>query len=355
MKNSLKIDFFGKKTGIVQTSIFCLLCFTSLNVTGAESTAALVKAGDKLVSQKKFSDAIVTYHNALKQGENPEIYYKLGTAYSRLKESGAAAHYYREAIRHAKLPARKILYYQDLAGVYQSTRDFNGMENVYKVAFQDPEMANDKLQKRLIAYRDARYRTWISVFMQQKRYDSALRLLEAQKTQLNKKQYYQFLSRIRQAEALNLIRDKKQQEALKLLRDTIAMEPSMSPADNALLYGTLINALTKQKMFKEAQAELNKFTAADREKYSVAVIFADYYSTQKQYEKAIECLNAVKKDTDAKLKRMRYFKICDYYLRQNDGKKAFEYYRKAKTAVKDKWRVPGYEHRIKELHPEATF
>jgi hypothetical protein len=42
-------------------------------------------------------------------------------------------------------------------------------------------------------------------------------------------------------------------------------------------------------------------------------------------------------------------------LRQNDGKKALEYYRKAKTAVKDKWRVPGYEHRIKELHPEATF
>ena len=80
MKNSLKFDFFGKKTGIVQTSIFSLLCFTCLNVTGAESTAALVKAGDKLVSQRKFSDAIVTYHNALKQGENPEIYYKLGTA-----------------------------------------------------------------------------------------------------------------------------------------------------------------------------------------------------------------------------------------------------------------------------------
>jgi tetratricopeptide (TPR) repeat protein len=129
----------------------------------------------------------------------------------------------------------------------------------------------------------------------------------------------------------------------------------MSPADNALLYGTLINALTKQKKFKEAQAELNKFSAADQEKYSVAVIFADYYSTQKQYKKAIECLNAVKKDTDAKVKRNRYFKICDYYLRQNDGKKALEYYRKAKTAVKDKWRVPGYEHRIKELHPEATF
>ena len=172
---------------------------------------------------------------------------------------------------------------------------------------------------------------------------------------MNKKQYYQFLSRIRQAEALNLIRDKKQQEALKLLRDTIAMEPSMSPADNALLYGTLINALIKQKKFKEAQAELNKFTAADREKYSVAVIFADYYGTQKQYKKAIECLNAVKNDKDPRVKRNRYFKICDYYLRQNDGKKAFEYYRKAKGAVKDKWRVPGYEHRIKELHPEATF
>ena len=229
------------------------------------------------------------------------------------------------------------------------------MENVYKMAFQDPEMANDKLQKRLIAYRDARHRTWISVFMQQKRYDSALRLLENKKKQLDRKTYYQFLCRIRQAEALNLIRDKKQQEALKLLRDTIAMEPSMSPADNALLYGTLINALTKQKKFKEAQAELNKFSAADQEKYSVAVIFADYYSTQKQYGKAIECLNAVKNDKDPKVKRNRYFKICDYYLRSNNGKKALEYYRKAKGAVKDKWRVPGYEHRIKELHPEATF
>ena len=339
----------------LKVAFLCTAFSLCSHIGAADNSAELIKAGDKLVSGKKFGEGIVKYHSALKQGENPEVCYKLGIAYSRLKEDAAAAHYFREAIRLAKQPARKILYYQELAGLYQRVHDFPGMENVYKRAFQDPEMANDKLQKRLIAYRNARHRTWISVFMQQKRYASAFRLLEAQKTQLNKKQYYQFLSRIRQAEALNLIRDKKQQEALKLLRDTIAMEPSMSPADNALLYGTLINALTKQKKFKEAQAELNKFTAADREKYSVAVIFADYYGTQKQYKKAIECLNAVKNDKDPRVKRNRYFKICDYYLRQNDGKKAFEYYKKAKASVKDKWRVPGYEHRIKELHPEATF
>ena len=339
----------------LKVAFLCTAFSLCSHIGAADNSAELIKAGDKLVSGKKFGEGIVKYHSALKQGENPEVCYKLGIAYSRLKEDAAAAHYFREAIRLAKQPARKILYYQELAGLYQRVHDFPGMENVYKRAFQDPEMANDKLQKRLIAYRNARHRTWISVFMQQKRYASAFRLLEAQKTQLNKKQYYQFLSRIRQAEALNLIRDKKQQEALKLLRDTIAMEPSMSPADNALLYGTLINALIKQKKFKEAQAELNKFTAADREKYSVAVIFADYYGTQKQYKKAIECLNAVKNDKDPRVKRNRYFKICDYYLRQNDGKKAFEYYKKAKASVKDKWRVPGYEHRIKELHPEATF
>lgn len=353
MKNPFKINFFTRKAYIVQAS--CILLFTGLSLCGAENVAALIKSGDKLVSQKKFSEAIVTYHKALKQAANPEVCYKLGSAYSRLNEDGAAAHYFREAIRLANNPNRKVLYYQDLAGVYQKVRDFAGMENVYKMALQDPEMANKNLQKRLISSRNSRYRSWISTFISRKEYDSALRLLDAQKTALGEKQYYQYLCRIRHAEAQVLIREKKYPQALTLLRNTIAMNSSTRPADNTMLYGTLIKTLVQQKKLKEAQAELNKFSAADREKYDVAVIFAEYYSLQKQYAKAIECLMAVKKDADARVKRVRYFKICDLYLRSNDGKHAFEYYKKAKNAVKDKWRVPAYESRIKQLYPDAAF
>ena len=339
----------------LKVAFLCTAFSLCSHIGAADNSAELIKAGDKLVSGKKFGEGIVKYHSALKQGENPEVCYKLGIAYSRLKEDAAAAHYFREAIRLAKQSARKILYYQELAGLYQKVHDFPGMENVYKRALQDPEMANDKLQKRLIASRGSKYRNWIAIFISLKKYDSALRLLEMQKKQLGKKQYYQNLSRIRQAEAMNLIREKKYKDAAALLRNTIAMAPSTRPADNTLLYGTLISTLTKQKKFKEAQAELAKFSAADRKKYTVVTIFADYYGAQKQFNKAIECLNTITKDADARQKRARYFKICDLYLRSNDGKTALEYYKKAKAAVKDKWRVPAYEHRIKQLHPDAVF
>ena len=142
MKNLFNINFFTRKVCIVQTS--CIILFTVFSLSGAENIATLIKSGDQLVSKKKFDEAIVTYHKALKQAENPEICYKLGIAYSRLKEEAAAAHYFREAIRLTKQPTRKILYYQDLAGVYQRVHDFSGMENVYKMALQDPEMADHK-------------------------------------------------------------------------------------------------------------------------------------------------------------------------------------------------------------------
>ena len=47
--------------------------------------------------------------------------------------------------------------------------------------------------------------------------------------------------------------------------------------------------------------------------------------------------------------------MCDYALRNNDGKLALAYYQKARAAVNGKWRLPAYEHRIKLLHPAANF
>ena len=64
---------------------------------------------------------------------------------------------------------------------------------------------------------------------------------------------------------------------------------------------------------------------------------------------------AVKKDANAQARRLRFSKMCEYALRNNDGKSACEYYRKARAAVNGKWRMPAYETRIKNLYPDADI
>ena len=79
----------------LKVAFLCTAFSLCSHIGAADNSAELIKAGDKLVSGKKFGEGIVRYHSALKQGENPEVCYKLGIAYSRLNEDAAAAHYFR--------------------------------------------------------------------------------------------------------------------------------------------------------------------------------------------------------------------------------------------------------------------
>ena len=345
------------KTRLILSAILFSVFFLSPCAFSAENGPDPVKSGDRLVSEKKFGEAVVKYHAALKQSEksfgNAEIYYKLGKAYQQLKEEGAAAHYFREALRRADNPARKVLYYQDLAAAYLRVRDFAGMAAVLDAALQDP--AVKKFEKRLESFRQSQYRSWISIFIAQKKYDQAFELLEKQKSQLNRKMYMQLFCRIRQSQALDLIREKKYTEAETLLRKTMEQEGIASDAGIHALRSTLMTALLQQKKTAEAQVLLKQYSEKDREQYAVAVLFADFYAAQKQYGKSIECLAAVKKDANAQARRLRYSKMCDYALRNQDGKSAFEFYREARAAVNGKWRMPVFEARIKTLYPDADI
>ena len=345
------------KTGFILSAILFSVFFLSPCAFCSENVPDLVKSGDQLVSGKKYGEAVVKYHAALKQSEkssgNAEIYYKLGKAYQQLKEEGAAAHYFREALRHAENPARKVLYYQDLASAYLRVRDFAGMKGVLDAALQDP--AVKKFEKRLESFRQSQYRTWISLFIAMKKYDQAFALLEKQKSQLNRKMYMQLFCRLRQVQALDLIREKKNAEAEALLHKAMEQEGIASDAGIHALRSTLMTALLQQKKNAEAQVLLKQYSEKDREQYNVAVLFADFYAAQKQYGKSIEVLAAVKKDPNAQTRRLRYSKMCEYALRSNDGKSAYEYYRKARAAVNGKWRMPVFEARIKTLYPDADM
>ena len=116
-----------------------------------------------------------------------------------------------------------------------------------------------------------------------------------------------------------------------------------------------MTALLQKKKKAEAQFLLKQYSEKDREQYAVAVLFADFYAAQKQYGKSIEFLAAVKKDANAQARRLRYSKMCDYALRNDDGKSAFEFYREARAAVNGKWRMPVFEARIKTLYPDADI
>ena len=356
MTGMIKMEKF-MKTGFMQCAMLFSVFFLSPCAFSAENVPDLVKSGDRLVSEKKFGEAVVKYHAALKQSEkssgNAEIYYKLGKAYQQLKEEGAAAHYFREALNHAENPSRKVLYYQDLASAYLRVRDFAGMKGVLDAALQDP--AVKKFEKRLESFRQSQYRTWISLFIAMKKYDQAFALLEKQKSQLPPKMYMQLFCRLRQVQALDLIREKKFPQAEALLRKAMEQEGIASDAGVHALRGVLMTALLQQKKNAEAQALLEQYSEKDREQYNVAVLFADFYAAQKQYGKSIEVLAAVKKDPNAQTRRLRYSKMCEYALRNNDGKSACEYYRKARAAVNGKWRMPAYETRIKTLNPEADI
>ena len=345
------------KTRLTQSAILFSVFLLSPCAFCSENVPDLVKSGDQLVSGKKFGEAVVKYHAALKQSEksfgNAEIYYKLGKAYQQLKEEGAAAHYFREALSRADNPARKVLYYQDLAAAYLRVRDFAGMAGVLDAALQDPEVK--KFEKRLESFRQSQYRTWISIFTAMKKYDQAFALLEKQKSQLPPKMYMQLFCRLRQVQALDLIREKKLPEAETLLRKAMEQEAIASDPGIHSLRGALMTALLQQKKNAEAQALLEQYSEKDREQYNVAVLFADFYAAQKQYGKSIEVLAAVKKDPNAQTRRLRYSKMCEYALRNHDGKSACEYYRKARAAVNGKWRMPAYETRIKNLYPDADI
>ena len=345
------------KTGFLQSAILFSVFFLSPCAFSTENIPDLVKSGDQLVSGKKFGEAVVKYHAALKLSEkssgNAEIYYKLGKAYQRLKEEGAAAHYFREALKHADNPARKVLYYQDLASAYLRVRDFAGMKGVLDAALQDP--AVKKFEKRLERYRQGQFRSWISIFTAMKKYDQAFALLEKQKSQLSPKMYTQLFCRLRLAQALDLIREKKFPQAEALLHKTMEQEAIASDPGIHSLRGALMTALLQQKKNAEARALLEQYSENDREQYNVAVLFADFYAAQKQYGKSIEVLAAVKKDPNAQTRRLRFSKMCEYALRNNDGKSACEYYRKARAAVNGKWRMPAYETRINNLNPDADI
>ena len=148
---------------------------------------------------------------------------------------------------------------------------------------------------------------------------------------------------------------KKYPEAETLLRKAMEQEGIASDAEIHALRSTLMTALLQQKKTTEARALLEQYSGKDREQYGVAVLFADFYAAQKQYGKSIECLAAVKKDANAQARRLRYSKMCDYALRNGDGKSAYEYYRKARAAVNGKWRMPVFEARIKTLYPAADI
>ena len=113
--------------------------------------------------------------------------------------------------------------------------------------------------------------------------------------------------------------------------------------------------LLQQKKISQAEKLLSVFSAKDRLKGSVAVSFAEFYGFKKEFAKAIDVLSKVKDKENANDKRLRYSRMCDYALRNNDGKLALVYYQKARAAVNGKWRLPAYEHRIKLLHPAAKF
>ena len=328
------------------------LLLLSSKVEG-NNLAALIKAGDAYMAKRNFAKAAIEYQKAYKlDSKNGNLLHKLGKVYVQLKELGAAKVYFQSALQTNLHPSSKVICYQDLISIYTRVFDFVNMEATVNFALKDPSMA--KFQKRLIMFRVSQYKTFVSAFTSQKKYAQATKLLEANKDVFGPTQYQQFLSRINIAKVQNFIREKKFQDAEKLLRNLLGDNLKTSMVGN-LYYSSLITVLLQQKKISQAEKLLNVFSAKDRLKGSVAVSFAEFYGAKKEFAKAIDVLSKVKDKENANEKRLRYSRMCDYALRNNDGKLALAYYQKARAAVNGKWRLPAYEHRIKLLHPAAKF
>ena len=109
-------------------------------------SSALQQRASVYVSQKKFSEAIADYSDALKVKSNdPDIFERRAYAEMQLKDYDKALHDYNEAI---KLSPEEPKYYQVRALIYQTKGDFKAaLADVDKILKLDPNN-QDALQRK---------------------------------------------------------------------------------------------------------------------------------------------------------------------------------------------------------------